>query len=219
MGLTLFTDSSRGVGRLHTGQKSPTLAKVSDENASPISPDPRGQKRRSAEMLPSMYEQLRTFAAKKMANEAPGQTIGATALVHEAYLRVAGDDDSEAKWHHRGHFYVAAATAMRRILIDRARRKKAVRHGGEWRRTDLDMVDAPQDVPEPPDDLIALDEALTALAAEDERKARVVDLRYFVGLNFQEVADVLEVSKPTAERDWAYAKAWLHDHMRNRESG
>ena len=181
-------------------------------------PDSKSQevKQKASEVLPPMYEQLRRLAGRKMANEAPGQTIGATALVHEAYMRVAGDED-ETQWNHRGHFYVAAATAMRRILIDRARRKKAVRHGGEWRRTELDMIDAPENVPEPPEDLIALDEALIALAGEDERKARLVELRYFVGLTFQEAADVLGVSRPTAERDWAYSRAWLHDHMKNGE--
>jgi RNA polymerase sigma factor (TIGR02999 family) len=165
-------------------------------------------------MVPSMYEQLRSLAAKKMANEAPGQTIGATALVHEAYLRVAGSGEQEAKWDNRGHFYVAAATAMRRILIDRARRKKAIRHGGEWRRTELDIIDAPAAVSEPSDELIALDEALRELAEEDERKARLVELRYFVGLTSQEAADVLGISKPTADRDWTFARAWLHQRVR-----
>jgi RNA polymerase sigma factor (TIGR02999 family) len=179
-------------------------------------PESPGGRRKAAEMVPSMYEQLRSLAAKKMANEAPGQTIGATALVHEAYLRVAGSGDQEAKWDNRGHFYVAAATAMRRILIDRARRKKAIRHGGEWRRTELDIIDAPAAVSEPSDELIALDEALRELAEEDERKARLVELRYFVGLTSQEAADVLGISKPTADRDWTFARAWLHQRVRGK---
>jgi RNA polymerase sigma factor (TIGR02999 family) len=179
-------------------------------------PESPGGRRKAAEMVPSMYEQLRSLAAKKMANEAPGQTIGATALVHEAYLRVAGsgEQEQEAKWENRGHFYVAAATAMRRILIDRARRKKAIRHGGEWQRTEFDIIDAPAAVVEPSDELLALDEALAELAEEDPRKARLVELRYFVGLTSQEAADVLGVSKPTADRDWTFARAWLHQRVR-----
>jgi RNA polymerase sigma factor (TIGR02999 family) len=157
-------------------------------------------------VLPSVYEDLRKLAAGKMANESPGQTLSATALVHEAYVRIAGDDDDE-RWDSRGHFYIAAAETMRRILIDKARRKKAVRHGGELERTPLDSVVAP--APERSEDLLALDEALTTLAEKDERKARLVELRYFVGLTGAEAAEVLGISKATADRDWAYTRAWL----------
>jgi RNA polymerase sigma factor (TIGR02999 family) len=167
-------------------------------------------------MVPAMYEELRCLAAKKMANESPGQTIGATALVHEAYLRIAGNGEQEAKWENSRHFYGAAAMAMRRILIDRARRKKAVRHGGEWQRTEFDMIDLPGEVSEPTDELLALDEALGELAGEHERKARLVELRYFIGLTSQEAADVLGISKPTADRDWTFARAWLHQRVRGK---
>jgi len=170
-------------------------------------------KRRADEILPSMYEELRKLAAQKMANEPPGQTINATALVHEAYLRLARTED-DPRWDNRGHFYMAAAEAMRRILIDRARRKKAVRHGGDWQRTDLDSIHVPAVAPDKSDELLALDEALRELAAKDERKAQLVKLRYFVGLDSVEAAEVLGISKATADRDWAYARAWLHARVR-----
>ena len=172
----------------------------------------REKKRKAAELLPSMYEELRQLAARKMANESPGQTINATALVHEAYLRIAKTEE-DVRWDNRGHFYMAAAEAMRRILIDRARRKKAIRHGGEWQRTELDSINAPA-APEKSDELLALDEALREFSKIDERKGRLVKLRYFVGLSSVEAAEVLGVSKATADRDWAYARAWLHAKVR-----
>ena len=171
------------------------------------------QKRKAAEILPSMYEELRKLAAQKMASEPPGQTINATALVHEAYLRLARTAE-DARWDNRGHFYIAAAEAMRRILIDRARRKKAVRHGGDWQRTELDSIHVPAVSPDKSDEFLALDEALRELATVDERKAQLVQLRYFVGLESQEAAEVLGISKATADRDWAYARAWLHSRVR-----
>ncbi len=178
----------------------------------PASPEST-PKRRAEEMLPSMYEELRKLAAQKMAGEQPGQTINATALVHEAYLRLARTEQ-DARWDNRGHFYIAAAEAMRRILIDRARRKRAERHGGGWQRTELDSIHVPAAPPDKSDELLALDEALQELAAQDERKAQLVQLRYFVGLESQEAADVLGISKATADRDWAYARAWLHSRVR-----
>lgn len=168
---------------------------------------------RAVEILPSMYEELRKLAAQKMAGEQPGQTINATALVHEAWLRLARTEDGP-RWDNRGHFYIAAAEAMRRILIDRARRKKAGRHGGGWQRTELDSIHSPAAAPNKSDELLALDEALQALSAKDERKAQLVQLRYFVGLESSEAAEVLGISKATADRDWAYARAWLHDRVR-----
>ncbi len=160
-----------------------------------------------------MYDELRNLAAQKMSMEAPGQTIGATALVHEAYLRIVKSEE-DVRWDNRGHFYMAAAEAMRRILIDRARRKKAVRHGGEWQRTGLDTINAPATAPEKSDELLALDEALQEFLKLDERKGQLVKLRYFVGLSSAEAAEVLGISKATADRDWAYARAWLHSKVR-----
>ena len=163
----------------------------------------------SSGMLPVLYEDLRKLAIWKMAGEAPGQTISATALVHEAYLKIAKSQE-DACWESRGHFYTAIAEAMRRILIDRARRKKAVRHGGEWERTEFDTIKAPRMTPDKPEELLALDEALSELAMEDARKAKLVELRYFVGLSVEEAAEILEISTATAKRDWAFARAWLH---------
>lgn len=173
----------------------------------------RRQKRKAAEILPSIYEELRMLATQKMAMEAPGQTINATALVHEAYLRIAKTEE-EVRWDNRGHFYLAAAEAMRRILIDRARRKKAIRHGGEWERTELDSINAPAAAPDKSDELLALDEALREFSELDERKGRLVKLRYFVGLSSTQAAEVLGISKATADRDWAYARAGLHAKVR-----
>lgn len=183
---------------------------ASDPVFPPGSPD---AKHRTAEILPTIYRELRKLAAQKMANESPGQTINATALVHEAYLQLEKTADG-VRWDNRGHFYMAAAEAMRRILIDRARSKNTLRRGGQWERTDLDHVDAPIAEPEPSDELLALDEALHELDLLDERKGRLVKLRYFVGLGSQEAADLLGISKATADRDWAFARAWLHSKVR-----
>lgn len=166
---------------------------------------------RAADLLPSMYEDLRQLAIRKLANEMPGQTLNATALVHEAYLRVTREPD-DSRWDTKGHFYIAAAEAMRRILIDRARRRKAVKHGGDLKREPLDSIVAPA-APDRSEQLLALDDALKRLAAEDERKAQVVKLRYFVGLSVEEVAEILEASTATVKRDWAFARAWLHHEI------
>tara|TARA_R110000850_G_scaffold79565_14_gene171532 strand:+ start:2302 stop:2907 length:606 start_codon:yes stop_codon:yes gene_type:complete len=174
----------------------------------------REQKRKAAEILPSMYEELRHLAARKMVAEPAGQTINATALVHEAYLRIAKTEE-DVRWDNRGHFYMAAAEAMRRILIDRARRKKAVRHGGEWQRIEFDSINAPAAAPGKSDELLALDEALRELSKKDERKGRLVKLRYFVGLSSTEAAEVLGISKATADRYWAYSRAWIHSKVRS----
>ena len=191
-----------------------TLKDAGSVSEEPDSTDAIGAgKRSTAEILPSIYEELRLLAARKMANEPPGQTIGATALVHEAYLRIAKTED-EVRWDNRGHFYMAAAEAMRRILIDRARRKKAIRHGGEWQRVELDSINAPAEIPDKSEELLALDEALREFSKLDERKARLVKLRYFVGLSSAEAAEVIGISKATADRDWAYARAWLHSRVR-----
>ncbi len=165
-----------------------------------------GDPRAAAQLLPLVYEELRKLAAARLGAEAPGNTLNATALVHEAYLRLVGPAD-EARWDNRGHFFAAAAEAMRRILVDQARRKKTTRHGGGLVRQDLepDLTSAPQ----PNEDLIALDQALEQLAAEDSVKAELVKLRYFAGLTLAEAAEALGMSERAAGRHWAYARAWL----------
>jgi RNA polymerase sigma factor (TIGR02999 family) len=167
----------------------------------------RGEPTAAAELLPLVYAELRRLAAGKLAREHPGQTLDATALVHEAYLRLVGGDPAQP-WNGRGHFFAAAAEAMRRILVEHARRKGRARHGGGRRRVDLDRAAAW--APGPDDDLLALDEALTRLAAHDPPAARLVGLRYFAGLTMAQAADALGVPLRTAERNWAYARAWLH---------
>jgi RNA polymerase sigma factor (TIGR02999 family) len=159
----------------------------------------------AAALLPLVYEELRRLAAQRLAQEKPGQTLQPTALVHEAYLRLVGADPAQP-WNSRGHFFAAAAEAMRRILIDQARRKRCPKHGGDRHRVDLGDVPA---VAEPHDDLLALDEALTRLAAEEPAKAELVRLRYFAGLSLEETAACLGISPTTAKRRWAVARAWL----------
>jgi RNA polymerase sigma factor (TIGR02999 family) len=141
-----------------------------------------------------------------MANETPGQTLQPTALVHEAWLRLTGDEN--VKWDGRGHFFAAAAEAMRRILIDHARRRKAVRHGGGQQRVDIQEIELPADIME--DDLLAVNDALEKFAKEEPQKAELVKLRYFAGLTIKEASEVLKISEPTAKRYWAYARAWLY---------
>jgi RNA polymerase sigma factor (TIGR02999 family) len=170
-----------------------------------------GEPQATDKLLPLVYEELRRVAAAQLANERPGQTLQATALVHEAYLRLVGG--GATSWENRRHFFAAAAEAMRRILVERARRKRRLRHGGDHRRVELDADDIAIDVPSV--DLLALDEALDRLAAEDPPKADLVKLRFFAGLGEQEAADVLGISRPTAARHWAYARAWLFDRLRD----
>jgi RNA polymerase sigma factor (TIGR02999 family) len=166
-----------------------------------------GDPHAAAELLPLVYDELRALAAGRMAAETPGQTLQPTALVHEAYLRLIGADPGR-HWNGRGHFFAAAAEAMRRILVEAARRKGRERHGGGRARIDLDPVAAP--APQTDDDLLALDDALTRLAATDPPAARLVELRYFAGLTMPEAAAALGVPLRTAERNWAFARAWLH---------
>ena len=167
----------------------------------------RGDGGAAARLLPLIYDELRKLAAVRMKSESPGQTLNATALVHEAYLRLVGSD-VEQHWDSRGHFFAAAAEAMRRILVDNARRKRAVKHGGDRERIDLEQE--PLVAPSRADDLIALDDALTDFAAADPAKAELVKLRYFAGLSLTESALALGISPTTAKRHWAYARAWLH---------
>jgi RNA polymerase sigma factor (TIGR02999 family) len=168
-----------------------------------------GDAQAANQLLPIVYEELRRLAASKMAFEQPGQTLQATALVHEAWLRLTGNDNR--KWNDRSHFFAAAAEAMRRILVDNARRKRAVRHGGGQLR--VEMPDIACSVRESDDQVLAVNEALEKLAAQDKQKAELVKLRYFVGLTIEEAAEVLGISASTAKRHWAYARAWLAEEI------
>ncbi|MGO9201036.1 MAG: ECF-type sigma factor [Limisphaerales bacterium] len=158
------------------------------------------------QLLGLVYEELRKLAALKIGREAPGQTLQATALVHEAWLRLGGD--RQPAWRDRGHFFAAAAEAMRRILIDKARRRRALRRGGQVQRVEFDGLEVPVAMDD--DQLLAMHEALDRLAEQDPPKAELVKLKFFVGLTLQEAADVLGLSAPTAKRHWAYARAWLY---------
>ena len=175
-----------------------------------------GDQRASASLLPLVYEQLRALAARRMRQECPAQTLQATALVHEAYLRLV-DTAKVQTWDSKWHFFAAAAESMRRILIDNARHRGRLKRGGGRERVDLDGLELTLD--DPPDELIGLDEALTALAAEHPEKARLVNLRYFAGLTHEEAAQALGVSTSTADRHWAYARAWLYRHMAGDDEG
>ncbi len=167
----------------------------------------QGEPSAAERLLPLVYDELRHLAAAQLAGEKPGQTLDATALVHDAYLRLVGPADEE-RWQTRGHFFAAAAEAMRRILIDRARHKQTKKAGGGRRRLDLDRIE-PALAEENGDRLLALDEALRQLEAEDPRKAELVKLRFFAGLTAIQTAAALGVSISTAEKDWAYARSWL----------
>jgi RNA polymerase sigma factor (TIGR02999 family) len=162
------------------------------------------------ELLPLVYDELRQLAAQKLAQEKPGLTLEATALVHEAYLRLV-DVEQGQHWNSRGHFFAAAAEAMRRILVDNARHKQSRKRGGERERQDLDGLEIA--LPEIPEDVVALDEALTKLAATDQKAADLVHLRFFAGLPLPEAAQLLGISSRTADRLWAYARAWLHQEI------
>jgi RNA polymerase sigma factor (TIGR02999 family) len=175
-----------------------------------------GDPKAAGELLPLVYDELRKLAAARLADEQPGQTLQATALVHEAYLRLAGGDAGHP-WNGRGHFFAAAAEAMRRILVENARRKQSGKHGGGHRRVDLGDVE-PGTVG-PGLDLIALDEAMNRLAGAHPRKAELVQLRYFGGLTTEQAARVLGISTSTADNDWAYAKSWLRVALDGRPAG
>jgi RNA polymerase sigma factor (TIGR02999 family) len=170
----------------------------------------QGDPRAAGQLLPLVYDELRKLAAQKLAQEAPGQTLEATALVHEAYLRLI-DDEPARPWNSRGHFFAAAAEAMRRILIDNIRRKQALRHGGGWHRHEL--LEAELAIDSTGDDVLAVDEALSKLAAQEPEIARLVQLRFFAGLTLDEAAACLGISSRTAYRHWAYARAWLRREL------
>jgi RNA polymerase sigma factor (TIGR02999 family) len=166
-----------------------------------------GDAQASEQLLPLVYDELRKLAAVRLANEPPGQTLQATALVHDAFVRLV-DVERQQEWNSRGHFFAAAAEAMRRILVENARRKQRLKHGGEFVRHELEEAEIVAS--ELKHDLLAIDEALTVLAKQDPLKAQLVELRFFAGMTVEEAAQVLGVSAITAKRHWRYARAWLH---------
>jgi RNA polymerase sigma factor (TIGR02999 family) len=174
-----------------------------------------GDPHAAQQLLPLVYDELRALAARKMAHEAPGETLQATALVHEAYLRLV-DQEQVQQWNSRGHFFAAAAEAMRRILIERARHKHSFKAGGDRHRQELPDIAAPMAGPDI--DLLALNEALNKLEREDKRKADLVKLRFFAGLTIKEAAQALGISESTADNDWAFARCWLRLEIEGRTS-
>jgi RNA polymerase sigma factor (TIGR02999 family) len=171
----------------------------------------RGEQHAAEQLLPLVYEELRRLAIENMAHEKSGQTLQATALVHEAYLRLV-DTEKAQQWDTRGHFFVAAAEAMRRILVENARRKRRIKHGGGVRRVELDE-DIPAAAEEPVEDVLAVDDALKELAGQDARTAELVKLHYFAGLTIEQAAEILGISPRTAYRSWSYARAWLYRRL------
>jgi RNA polymerase sigma factor (TIGR02999 family) len=171
----------------------------------------QGDPRAAEQLLPLVYEELRKLAAQKLAQEKPGQTLQATALVHEAYLRLV-DAEQARDWNSRGHFFAAAAEAMRRIVVDRARDRRRLKRGGGGRRVDLDLGVLPDEAPD--EDLLALDDALHRLERDDAMSANLVKLRFFAGLGQGEAAEALGLPRRTADRHWAFARAWLYDRLR-----
>jgi len=175
----------------------------------------QGDSHAAEQLLPLVYDELRKLAAQKLAQEKPGQTLQATALVHEAYLRLVASGDASAPreqhWNGRGHFFAAAAEAMRRILVENARRKKRIKHGGDRERVAIELASLPTRMSS--DELLALDEALEKLRQQDPVKAQLVTLRYFGGMTIEQASEVLNISRVTAHRYWTYARAWLHQQM------
>ena len=171
----------------------------------------QGDPRAAEQLLPLVYDELRKLAAQKLAQEKPGQTLQATALVHEAYLRLV-DVERVQRWDSRGHFFAAAAEAMRRILVDRAREKGREKRGGKFKKLALDAIDLATSAT--PDQLLAIDEAVAKLARDDPAAAQLVELRYFAGLTVQEAGKAIGISTSTAYRHWNYARAWLHSELR-----
>jgi RNA polymerase sigma factor (TIGR02999 family) len=179
----------------------------------------RGDPHAANQLLPLVYDELRRLAAQKLAHEKPGQTLQATALVHEAYLRLVASGEASAPherhWDSRGHFFAAAAEAMRRILVENARRKRRLKHGGGLQRVELD--DELLAVAEPADDVLAVQEALDELAERDPQTAELVKLHFFAGLTMEQAAELLQISPRTAYRNWAYARAWLYRRLHRAE--
>ena len=175
----------------------------------------RGDAKATDELLPLVYEELRLLAAQKLSHESPGQTLQATALVHEAYLRLVESDCRN--WNSRNHFFKAAAEAMRRILVENARSKKRLKRGGDRKRISLDDIDPVVDAPS--DNVVVLDEALTRLAEEHPSMVKVIELRYFVGLTLEQISKIFGVSERTVSSYWAYARAWLYRDITERDVG
>ncbi len=175
----------------------------------------RGEQQAAEELFPIVYNELRRLAAQKLSHEKPGQTLQATALVHEAYLRLLGPAETEQPWNSRGHFFAAAAEAMRRILIESARRKGRKKHGGDLQRVELGESDLATTTSA--ENLLSIDEALEAIAQEDPQAAELVKLRFFAGFSITEAAEVLGVSRTTAYEQWAYARAWLRCEVEGRD--
>jgi RNA polymerase sigma factor (TIGR02999 family) len=170
-----------------------------------------GDQEASDKLLPLVYQELRKLAAAKLSKEKPGQTLQPTMLVHEAYLRLV-DVEQPQQWNGRGHFFGAAAEAMRRILVEKARRKESRKHGGQMQRVGLDLATAA--IENPVDDLLALDEALTRFEQQWPEKAKLVKLKYFAGLTIPEASEAMSISTATAERYWKFARAWLHSQLK-----
>ena len=177
----------------------------------------QGDRQAADQLLPLVYDELRKLAAAKMAREPAGQTLQATALVHEAWLRLGGDQ--QPAWQNRAHFFAAAAESMRRILVDRARRRRTSRHGGGLERVDVDDSALGIAAPAADEELLAVHDSLERLAEHDGRKAELVKLRYFAGLTIEQAADVLGIAVPTAKRDWTYARAWLFKEINQSRHG
>lgn len=175
----------------------------------------QGDPRASADLLPLVYEELRRLATQRLTQEKPGQTLQATALVHEAYLRLLGPAGTDQSWDHRGHFFAAAAEAMRRILVENARRKNRIRHGGELQRVELNDCDVATQTSD--DRVLAIDEALDRLSAEEPKAAQLVKLRFFAGFSIAEAAEIIGVSRTSAYELWSYARAWLRCEVEEQE--
>lgn len=173
----------------------------------------QGDRKASEQLLPLVYDELRKLAAIRMAQEKPGQTLQATALVHEAYVRLVDGAPRGTGWKNRGHFFAAAAEAMRRILVEQARQRKSSKHGGHFERTELDLHDVAAPASRSNVDLLDLHEALSEFEREEPHIAQLVKLRYFAGLSIEDAAEALEISPATAKRHWAYARAWLYGRM------
>ena len=201
-------------GRLECGKRKrrPERVPPMSEVTRILSAIEQGDPHAAAQLLPLVYEELRKLAAQKLAQEKPGQTLQATALVHEAYLRLV-DPDKAQQWNSRGHFFAAAAEAMRRILVDQARRKLSLRRGGNLQRRPIE--DQEIMAPEPSVDLLAVHEALERFQDVDAMAAQIVKLRYFAGLTIPQAAEALGISTSTADRSWAYARAWLHAALKH----
>jgi RNA polymerase sigma factor (TIGR02999 family) len=172
-----------------------------------------GDRHAADELLPVVYDKLRRLAQKQLAREPPGLTLQATALVHEAFLRLVGDNPTESVWDNRGHFYAAAAQAMRRILVERARRQRRLKHGGGRQRVPFDDVEADTELTLEPDELLRLDQAMSRLSDQDRQMHDIAMLRYFGGLTVGRIAEVLGVSTSTVDREWRCARLWLYDQM------